>query len=135
MGGGIFNDSKKPAKSNPADAKAAFAADPLDDPLEKVEQPVDDIPFEADKDDDIDLTEVKPAPAKVLQMPIKLDKKVFLEKVRTAITHCSSDDVGSIMEEVSGHRSTRDVHEDHYGEIVAQLDTLLAGAVKKGVGV
>ncbi|MBT7205653.1 MAG: hypothetical protein HN867_19575 [Deltaproteobacteria bacterium] len=155
MGGGVFNDSKKPAKSNPADAKSAFAADPLDDPVEKVEQPVDDIPFKADmnskkaedsdffpksgmkypgpvvdsKEDDIDLTEVKPAPAKVLQMPVKLEKKVFLAKVRDAITHCSSDEVGEILEGISGHRSTRDIHDDHYDEIIIELDALLAKKV------
>ena len=143
MGGGIFNDSKKLAKPSPADAKSAFAADPLDDPVEKVEQPVDDIPFEVEKksaqpttesapDDDIDLNvtaEVKSESAKVLQMPVKLDKKVFLKKVRDAITHCSSDEVGEILEGVSGHRSTRDIHEDFYGEIIAELDALLGRKV------
>ena len=129
MGGGVFNDSKKPAKPSPADAKSAFAADPLDDPVEKVQQPVDDIPFEADKEEDIDLTEVKPAPAKVIQMPNVLDKKIFLAKVRDAITHCSSDEVGAILEGVSGHRSTRDIHEDHYDEIIVELDALLAKKV------
>ena len=131
FGGGL--DSKKPAKPNPADSKAAFAADPLDDPVEKVQQPVDDIPFEPElplKDEEIehiDLSEpeesAKPTP------PVDIDRPTFLAKVRDALTHASKAEVGDVIEGIAGHRSTRDIHEDHWAEIIMELDRMLTKKV------
>lgn len=131
FGGGL--DTKKPAKPNPADSKAAFAADPIDDPVEKVQQPVDDVPFEPElplKDEEIehiDLSEpeepAKPTP------PVDIDRSTFLAKVRDALTHASKAEVGDVIEGIAGHRSTRDIHEDHWAEIIVELDRMLTKKV------
>ena len=131
FGGGL--DSKKPAKPNPADSKAAFAAEPIDDPVEKVQQPVDDVPFEPElplKEEEIehiDLSEpeepAKPTP------PVDIDRPTFLAKVRDALTHASKAEVGDVIEGIAGHRSTRDIHEDHWAEIIVELDRMLTKKV------
>ena len=133
FGGGL--DTKKPAKPNPADSKAAFAADPLDDPVEKVEQPVDDIPFESELPlkeeaiEHIDLSEPE-KPSKSTPPPVAdIDKSTFLAKVRDALTHASKAEVGDVIEGIAGHRSTRDIHEDHWAEIIVELDQMLTKKV------
>lgn len=122
------------AKPNPADSKAAFAAAPIDDPVEKVEQPVDDIPFEPElplKEGDIehiDLSEPE-KPSKPTPPVVDIDRSTFLAKVRDALTHASKAEVGDVIEGIAGHRSTRDIHEDHWAGIIVELDQMLAKKV------
>lgn len=149
FGGGL--DTKKPAKPNPADSKAAFASDPLDDPVEKVQQSVDDIPFVKETplkkgeitkkveagiqkteetllkngELDIDLSE----PEEATPPPVDIDRPTFLAKVRDALTHASKAEVGDVIEGIAGHRSTRDIHEDHWAEIIVELDRMLTKKV------
>jgi hypothetical protein len=139
FGGGL--DTKKPAKPNPADSKAAFASDPLDDPVEKVQQPVDDIPFEAqhhenawdgeeyhEKDEEIEHIDLS-EPEEATPPPVDIDRPTFLAKVRDALTHASKAEVGDVIEGIAGHRSTRDIHEDHWAEIIVELDRMLTKKV------
>lgn len=151
FGGGL--DTKKPAKPNPADSKAAFAATPIDDPVEKVEQPVDDIPFETEAPlkkgeiaqkveegirqreadlltniEHIDLSKPE-KPSKATPPVADIDKSTFLAKVRDALTHASKAEVGDVIEGIAGHRSTRDIHKDHWAEIIVELDQMLAKKV------
>lgn len=109
-------------KANPADAESAFAKEPLDDiPFVK------ETPLKEEEIEHIDLSEpeesAKPNP------PVDIDRPTFLAKVRDALTHASKAEVGDVIEGIAGHRSTRDIHEDHWAEIIVELDRMLTKKV------